>query len=61
MSAYREIELRCDGGEGPYDCEPPIHHFTAEKARKEARESGWLVSQTGGKDYCPEHRKERRP
>lgn len=59
MSVYIEVELRCDGAEGPYDCEPAVYASTGFRARRDARAAGWLVSQPGGKDYCA--RAEHRP
>lgn len=57
MTAYTEIELRCDGMPGPFDCDNVIHHRTITRARAEARRAGWRVQcEGGGKDYCPEHR-----
>lgn len=59
MSAQREVEICCDGDpSGAFFCTEyhPIYAHTAAKARAEAREAGWLVSQPGGKDYCPAHR-----
>jgi hypothetical protein len=58
MTIYIEVELRCDGAGGPYNCEPSIFANTAVRARKEALDTGWLVNRPGGKDYCarPEHR-----
>ncbi len=61
MSVYIEVELRCDGAGGKFDCEPPIFADTGTTARRWAREQGWLTRQPGGKDYCarPEHRPKR--
>jgi hypothetical protein len=59
MTVYTEIELRCDGAKGAYDCEPAIYANTARKARQDARDLGWLVSQPGGKDFCARHRPPR--
>lgn len=57
MSVHVEVELCCDGI-GSYGCASsnPIFARTGRKARREARESGWLVNAPGGKDYCPTHR-----
>jgi hypothetical protein len=57
MSIHVEVELSCDGIP-TFGCHGsvPIFARTGARARKEAREAGWLVSQPGGKDYCPEHR-----
>ncbi|GIF14830.1 hypothetical protein [Actinoplanes teichomyceticus] len=58
MSVYTEVELRCDGAGGPYECEPAIYANTVAQAREAAKKAGWLVGRPGGKDYCvrPEHR-----
>jgi hypothetical protein len=56
VTVYVEYELRCDGAGGPYNCEDVIYTLTAAEARQVARERGWLVVRTGGKDYCPKHR-----
>lgn len=56
MGVSTEVELYCDGVP-QYGCAtPPIFHRTGRAARQEAKERGWLVSQPGGTDYCPQHR-----
>jgi len=56
MSAHTEVEISCDGIP-QYGCAtPPVFDRNATEARKAARDAGWLVSQPGGKDYCPRHR-----
>lgn len=59
MSIHVEVELYCDG-ESTFGCAKsvPIFARTGARARKEAREVGWLVSAPGGKDYCPHHRQQ---
>jgi hypothetical protein len=59
VTVYVEYKLRCDGGAGPYDCEPAIYTLSAAEARQVAREKGWLVGRAGGKDYCPKHKPQR--
>lgn len=57
MSAYVEVELRCDGVEGdPFGCDETIFDGSATRARVIASERGWLTARRGGKDYCPKHR-----
>jgi hypothetical protein len=56
MSIYIEVELRCDGDSNPYGCEPAMYAHTGAKARRDARQMGWLTGQAGGKDYCARHR-----
>lgn len=57
MAVYTEVELRCDGVEGdPFGCDRQVFAHTGVRARKDARDAGWLVSQPGGKDFCPNHR-----
>lgn len=55
MSVHSEVSLDCDALPY-YGCGAQIFAHTGVKARAEAREDGWLVSQPGGKDYCPRHR-----
>lgn len=57
MAVYTEVELRCDGIPGDaFGCDRTFFADTGTEARRQARNAGWLVSQTGGKDYCPDHR-----
>jgi len=59
VSVHTEVEVSCDGGGFAYACsEHPVFAHTAAEARRELRARGWLVGQPGGKDYCPQHRKE---
>ncbi len=53
MTAYPQIELRCDGGPGPYDCEPPIYETTLARAESTALKQGWIKE--GWKHLCPDH------
>lgn len=57
MSAYREVELRCDGiPDDPYGCDPAIYARNARLARRYARSRGWATNLPGGRDLCPTHR-----
>lgn len=57
MSAYREVELRCDAFPGdPYGCTWQIFDRTATRARRDARSHGWATGLPGGRDLCPDHR-----
>lgn len=53
MTIYVQFELRCDGGAGPYDCEPPIYETTKAAALTAAMKQGWVAE--GGKHLCPDH------
>jgi hypothetical protein len=60
MTAYTEIELRCDGVEGdPFGCDAVVYDGTATRARVVAGERGWLTARRGGKDLCPKYRPRR--
>lgn len=59
MTAYTEVELRCDGIEGdPFGCEAIIHAGNVTAARVTATRQGWLVNLRGirRKDLCPDHK-----
>jgi hypothetical protein len=53
---YAQFELRCDGGPGPYDCEPAIYGNTVRQVRDEAARAGWFFAPTSDKHLCPEHK-----
>lgn len=53
MSLYMQYELRCDGGPGPYDCEPAVYENTLARAEETARKWGWVKK--GRKHFCREH------
>lgn len=62
MSAYRLVTLRCDGllDHGFRTCPWELHGDRASDLRREARSKGWLVSEPGGKDFCPRHKHQER-
>lgn len=59
MTAYTEVELRCDGIAGdPFGCEAKVYGKSIAATRAAANEQGWLVNLRGilRKDLCPDHR-----
>lgn len=53
MTAYKQIEVGCDGSDGDCEAEPGGRAATVAEARAIARAHGWVYK--GRKDYCPEH------
>jgi hypothetical protein len=55
MSLSHYVDVHCD------DCGDALDNgsATGRKARKTAREDGWLVNLPGGRDLCPDCRSKR--
>jgi hypothetical protein len=51
---YPQFELRCDGGPGPYDCEPALYENTLARVEASARSLGWVKK--GRRHFCPDHK-----
>jgi hypothetical protein len=61
MTAYTEVELRCDAyvADGdPFGCNTIVFSNTVVQARAAAAEQGWRVNLRGTecKDLCPAHK-----
>lgn len=54
MTIRREVLLECDGFGGACHTAAMIANSTVREARKEARESGWLLRRAGHGDLCRE-------
>jgi hypothetical protein len=61
VSVIRVVHIACDGTEadaGPCDLMYRGTDATASFTRAEMRKLGWATGCPGGKDFCPEHKKQ---